>query len=433
MEKELSFVATGDSFITRRLPTAESAEFKELAALIQTGEFRFTNFEVTIPGEKRMPSAVCGGTWASTKPEVMDDLKEYGFNSIAWANNHTLDYLYSGLTETKKHLEKAGFVHAGAGENMAEASAPTYLETPSGRVALIGLTTTFHETWLAGEQRRDIEGRPGVNGLRFITSYETTGDHLKVLKEVADRTGINAKRNLDILEGFLPEDPENEVSFGEYKFTEGPVSKAERSPHPIDMKRIVQSIHEAKRQADYVVVSLHSHEMEGEDKQSAAKVIENVSRIFIDEGAHAILGHGPHILRGLEIYKERPIFYSLGNFIFQNDTIEYLPADFYDKYGLSEDHTVADGLDTRSKGNKIGLGVNPLVWESVIPRWKMKGGKLTELTLHPIELGFGQKRYQRGWPKLSKDEKTLETLQKLSEKYGTEIAIEKGSGIVRLW
>jgi hypothetical protein len=35
----------------------------------------------------------------------------------------------------------------------------------------------------------------------------------------------------------------------------------------------------------------------------------------IDAGADAVIGHGPHVLRGIEFYRERPIAYSLGNFV----------------------------------------------------------------------------------------------------------------------
>src|SRR5690606_4156111 len=131
----------------------------------------------------------------------------------------------------------------------------------------------------------------------------------------------------------------------------------------------------------------------------------------IDEGAHAILGHGPHILRGIEIYKERPIFYSLGNFIFQNDTVTHLPQDFYTKYDLGFEHNVSDALDFRSDNGQKGLGVNPDVWESIIPVWKMKNGRLEEIILYPIELGFSLPRYKRGWPKLSSTTSPLEKLQ----------------------
>lgn len=432
MGQEVSFIATGDSFITRRIPNSLSPEFKELAQFIQQADFRFTNFEVTTPDKKETPSAVSGGTWAGAEPGVIEDLKAYGFNCVAWANNHTLDYLYKGLSATQYYLEKAGVVHAGVGENLAEASAPKYIECESGRVALIGITSTFHETWMAGDQRSDGPGRPGVNGLRHTCLYQTTAENLRVLKEVAEQTGINAQRNLDKLEGFLQEDDGEYVTFGKYTFSENTVSSLKRTPNEIDVKRIVASIHEAKRQADYVIVSLHSHEMQGENKQLTADFIEDVSRMCIDEGAHAVLGHGPHILRGIEIYRKRPIFYSLGNFIFQNDTITFLPADFYENYRLAANKNVADGIDERSKNGKIGLGTNPLVWESVIPKWKMLNGELTELTLHPIELGYGKKRYQRGWPNLSKNNDILKHLQELSKPYRTQIDVKNHIGIVKL-
>ncbi|TWT06566.1 CapA family protein [Planococcus sp. CPCC 101016] len=432
MGEEVSFTATGDSFITRRLPVEPSLEFEKVSKIILESDFRFTNFEMTTPEEDGIPSAVSGGTWARAKPEVVKDLKKYGFNCVAWANNHTLDYLYTGLSKTKKQLESADFIHAGAGENLAEASSPKYIETKAGRIALIAATSTFHETWIAGEQRKDLPGRPGVNGLRHISQFKVNENDLLVLKEVAKKVGINASRNLDILEGFLPKDKDGEVVFGHYRFVESSHSELKRILNKIDMDRIINTIHEAKRQADYVIVSLHSHEMQGEDKQLPADFIEEASRIFIDEGAHAVLGHGPHIVRGIEIYKKRPIFYSLGNFIFQNDTVEVLPSDFYEKYNLSKDSNVADGMDMRSKNNTIGLSVNPLVWESIIPCWKMKDGELTELILHPIDLGYQKKRYQKGWPVLSSEGKGLRNIQDLSKVYGTSIDIKNGIGVVKI-
>src|SRR5699024_1908677 len=162
-----------------------------------------------------------------------------------------------------------------------------------------------------------------------------------------------------------------------------------------DQERILKSISEAKRQADYVIVSIHSHEMEKDMKDQAPQFLKEFSRTCIEEGAHAILGHGPHILRGIEIYKERPIFYSLGNFIFQNSTVEKLPHDFYIKYGMDFNDNVSDALDKRSDNGKKGLDVNSKVWYSIIPFWKMQNGKLTQLKLYPIELGYELPRFKR--------------------------------------
>lgn len=427
MTETVSFVATGDSFMTRRLP-AQDDTFEGVASVIQSADVRFTNLEITTHYMEGIPGAASGGTWAMAPPDILKDLKAYGFNLIGWANNHTLDYLYGGLEATERYLNQYGFVHAGAGSNLARASEPRYLETPNGRVALIAATASFHETWIAGEQRHDMIGRPGINPLRHKTVYHVSKERLEQLKEIAKITEINAVQELSIKEGFAVAKNDGTFNFGKYVFKEGEPEGPETFPDERDMKRILNTISEAKRQADYVLVSIHAHEMKGSDKAVPADFLKIFARACIDEGAHAIIGHGPHILRGIEIYKQRPIFYSLGNFIFQNETVSHLPADFYEKYGLGPEHNVADALDTRTENNTKGFGVNPKIWEAIIPVWKMKDGQLTELTLYPIELGFKQPRYRIGWPKITKNEKILEYLQKLSEPFGTRFTIENGVG-----
>lgn len=428
----MKFVATGDSFITRRLPNPKDPQFNRISELIKGAEVKFTNFEVTAHNLEGYPSAFSGGTWAMAPPEVLEDIKAYGFNLLNWANNHTMDYCHGGLEATERNLNKYGFVHGGAGKNLAEASRPKYLECPSGRVAFIALTATFHESWTAGQQRPDMTGRPGINPLRHKTTHIISKERLNQLKAIAEITDINAWNNLNYKEGFEVRPKDHLFKFGNYLFKEGTSEGMVTEPDDRDLKRVKQAIEEGKRQADYVMISIHSHEMKGEDKSKPADFLISFARQCIDWGANAILGHGPHILRGMEIYKESPIFYSLGNFIFQNDTVSKLPSDFYEKYGLDLADNMADALDTRSKYNTIGLGANPLVWESVIPYWEMERGKTTDITLYPIALGFGQARYQRGWPRLSSSTKPLECLQRLSEPFGTTIKIENGIGKIRL-
>lgn len=424
----LRFAATGDSFITRRLP--QGAFDSRLAALIGQAEVRLTNLEVTLHEGKAAPSALSGGTWAMARPEVLRDLLKYEFNCMTWANNHTLDYLYDGLEATARHLDAAGVVHAGAGEHLAAASAPRYLETDRGRVAIIGATSTFHDFWRAGEQRPDMKGRPGVNPLRFRTTYHVRPERLRVLREIAEATDLNAEHQLAVKEGFST--AHEGFVFGRYTFVADQEEKMTRVPHEEDMNRIIRAIREGVRQADYVIVSIHCHEMNKDRKDEAPDFLEIFARRCIDEGAHAVVGHGPHVLRGVEIYKNRPIFYSLGNFIFQNETVTALPSDFYEMYRLPPGASVADALDARSENNTKGLGVNPAVWESVVACWEMENGELAALRFYPIELGYGMKRYARGWPKLSANETILRQLASLSQKYGTMFTISGGVAEVRL-
>ncbi|MED1724494.1 CapA family protein [Brevibacillus parabrevis] len=425
------FAATGDSFITRDLPYRDNA-FREIASLLQRADVRIANLETTVHDNEGYPSAQSGGTWAMSPPSSLQVMKDYGFNMIGWANNHTLDYLYGGLEATERHLNEYGFVHAGAGKNLAEASAPRYLECESARVALIAATSTFHPWWAAGEQRADSIGRPGVNPMRYVMTHHLPPEKLAQLQELADSTDINAFSKVLIEEGFMNHPGKDVFLFGSSRFMAGEEAGTSTQPHPRDLDRMVRRIGEAKRRADYVVVSIHAHEMKGLDKEVPADFLPTFAKACIDAGAHAVVGHGPHLLRGIEIYKNRPIFYSLGDFVFQTELVTSQPADFYEQYGLDHSHNVADALEAMSAGYTRGLCVHKEVWQSVIPLWKMEGGELSELELHPIELGFEEPVYRMGWPRLSADPEILQGLKTMSEAYGTVIEIEDGIGRVRL-
>ncbi|WP_124728207.1 CapA family protein [Staphylospora marina] len=427
MNSSLTLIATGDSFINRRFP--RDASFDGLRRLLSTADVRFTNLETTVHRDEGIPSARSGGTWAMAPPQVLHDLKELGFNLYSLANNHMMDFSAEGLQATIRHLDAHGLVHAGSGEHLWEANAPAYLETSRARVALIAVSTTYHEEHRAGEQRPDMIGRPGINPLRHHTVHILRKERMESLKQIAESTEINAVFNLAKKEGrILGELPEGVFLFGNEVFKEGENEGTFRSPDPHDMQRIMRSVSEASRQADVVLVSVHSHEMKGEDPERPPDFLIQFCRSCIDHGAHAVIGHGPHVVRGIEIYKNRPIFYSLGNFFFQNDTVSKLPAEFYLPLRLGADSTVADALDAKSKGNRTGFIVNRDIWESVIARWSMVEGELTELTLHPLDLGHGLPRYRMGLPKLTNHERVLERIRRLSQALGTEIRIENGLG-----
>lgn len=431
MTRPILFAATGDSFITRNLPYRDQA-FREVSRLLQRADVRIANLETTVHDNEGYPSAQSGGTWAMSPPSVLHVMKDYGFNLIGWANNHTLDYLYGGLEATERNLNEFGFVHAGAGKNLAEAGAPRYLECESARVALIAATSTFHPWWAAGDQRPDSMGRPGINPMRYIMTHHVHEDKLKQLQAISEATDINAFNKLLIEEGFM-NDPGKEIFlFGNARFVVSDEEGTSTQPHPRDLQRIVKTINEAKQRADYVIISIHAHEMKGDAKEVPADFLPTFAKACIDAGAHAVVGHGPHLLRGIEIYKNRPIFYSLGDFIFQTEAVTSQPADFYEHYGLDHTHTVADALNAMSANYTRGLCVHREVWESVVPLWKMQDGELVEIELHPIELGFDLPVHRMGWPKLSADTRILEDLQGLSAPYGTEIKIEGGIGRVVL-
>jgi len=429
MKEEISFAAVGDCFITRPLPQNDRFS-TEISRILKMAEVRIANLEVTVHKNDVPPAKFSGGTWAIASPIVLDSLISYGFNLIGWANNHTLDYLHAGLEETKRNLEQRGFVHAGAGMNLFEASTPRYLECSSGRVALIAANSSAPDDWIAGNQSSDYLGRPGINLLRHRTIYTINHQKMDFLKTLAKTIEINFENEMRIQYGFDKAPKEEVFVFGHNYFKEGEKEGKVIEPNKIDTKRILDSINEAKRRADYVLVSIHAHEMKEKSIESPAEFLVEFARQCIDQGAHAVVGHGPHVIRGIEIYKNRPIFYSIGNFIYQPDTVANQPSDMYEKYGLKNSHNVADALDSMSANYSKGHYTIPEMWESIIPYWTMQDGQLKEIQIYPIELGFGKPVYRMGWPALTENESILKRLASLSSRYGTKIMIEKGKGIL---
>ena len=111
-----------------------------------------------------------------------------------------------------------------------------------------------------------------------------------------------------------------------------------------------------------------------------------------------VVGKGRHFLRGVEIYKGKPIFYSLGNFIFENETIEFLPAENYLTYQLGSEATAADFYDRRSNNDTRSYPADERYWKSVIALPSFRAGKLEKIELLPITLGQKKPRPQRGRP-----------------------------------
>jgi len=104
---------------------------------------------------------------------------------VSFNNNHTFDYSYDGMYKTYEAVEESGLVHTGVGYNLGEASAPKYLETPNGRVALISVSTSFNATMMAGEQTRRVKGRPGVNGMRLEKILGVTNEDFEKIQNIA--------------------------------------------------------------------------------------------------------------------------------------------------------------------------------------------------------------------------------------------------------
>ncbi len=320
--KQITVTLTGQSMIRSDIRVTAPAEVPVIEGLLK-GDVAFTNFEATVaePGE-----TVHEGRGFITPPEALDALNTFGFNLVAFASNHAFDLKATGIANTIREADARRIVHAGTGGNMTEAAAPGYLHTPAGTIALIasasGLITP------GGSATAD---RPGVNELRVEAGgreNEATDD--------------------------LPGAPLN-------------------TPNPEDARRILAAIREARQHADLVIVYQHNHVFgnrsfstifsEGMGERLAPNPwLVRWTHAEIDAGADIVVLHGAPLLHGIEIYRGRPIFYDLGNFIYNvPPTLTYIDE--------------------------------PMSWESVVGYVGFRGRELQSISLRPValnNLGEGQ-------------------------------------------
>lgn len=325
-------------------------------------------------------------------------------------------------------------VYAGTGRNLTDATRAAMLETPRARVAMLGVTATFAPEATAGTQGPDVKGRPGLNPLRFKRIHRVNAQHFAMAKELADVTLINAAKELSIANGYTNPFPEGSFTLGniEFRLTEGP-EHVETVPNSRDLARITAEVQEARRQADVVLVSLHAHEMRARKSNEPAEFLETFAHAVIDAGANAVIGHGPHEMRGIELYRGGVIFYSIGNFIFETETVAVQPADAFLNKGFTPDTKVGEYMDQRSLNGTRGYVVQENIWRAVLPGFTVDNGRVTEVKLYPVDLGQKLPRSQRGLPRLTRAREPMLYLAELSKSYGTEISVdEEGVGSIGL-
>ena len=430
---KMRFTCAGDMLIQRRIPAGYEG-FETVRDHICKGDARLFNLETTLHNGEYWGNQFFGGSFLRADPRVLEDARAYGFNMLNCANNHSMDFDRGGLMSTLNYVREAGFVTAGTGANLDEAAAPGYLDLPHGRVAMIGVTMTNKQpAAMAGRQSRRLPGRPGVNGLRTVERVQVTPEQMAVIRQIADQSKINAQVEIEKAEGYHAGRPTDIVSLKDLFFVEGPETKHVTHPNQEDMDRIKKAIYEAQMASDYILVSIHSHDLAGTSKEFPALHLQEFARQCIDAGAHAVIGHGPHLLRPVEIYKDRPIFYSLGDFVLHNECIPYAPEEAYALQKLTSDATMRELFYDRTAGYTRGLIRDHRMVEAVVPYFEMEDGKLTYLELLPVELNYDQPTWRAGNPRFSKDHGIIERLAEMSRDFGTEITVDdRGYGIVKL-
>ncbi len=442
----LTIALTGDSMVTRSLSVFKEEPYLRMRDILRSADVVFTNFEANAHSYLDDPQAQRdgGGTYVTTEPRLLADLKWLGVNLVSCGSSHADDYGPKGILDTLRYLDEAGIAHAGSGRHLAEARAPAYVETGQGRVALVAATSQYKPGSKAGDQRYDTLGYPGVNGLRHKVVYGLDKPMLDELRKIGAAIGWDAAEDRRRFQG----DPGPKRSEDTYNFlgrtfkvgTPGETSFVNEN----DLEENLRQVRNARAFADKVIVSLHCHDLGGPTLLTAKRRSEiadladyaiDFGRRAIEAGADIFVCHGPQVPLAVELYRGRPMLHGVGTFIFQIETMKYLPTEAYQRYGLGDRATPADFIAARYQDGTRGHTADPVQWEQMFATCEFSGDSLAGLRLYPIDLGHQRPRTGRGRPMLADQvmaDRILAGVARRSTKYGTRIERQDGIGIVQV-
>ena len=442
----ISMTLAGDALITRRFAAHREPSFLGLAELFRASEVGFVNLEGTVRTLTEGTPSLTNGLHMTIPPAALQDLTWFGVNLVSCSNNHAGEYGEGGILATVRHLEGSGIVHAGIGANLTQAASPGYLDTAQGRVGLVSASSSFHPWRPASDQGNELPGRPGINPLGHRKTYHVDHQAFEEFRRVSRGLGFEKEREQVKRHTTQPLHFESETAkaleiFGA-QIVESDGFDVTSEVNRRDAEENLRWIGEAKRQSDWVVFSLHSHEINFRtamtvdnlsEAEEPADFVHDFAHAAIDAGADVFVGHGRQVPYGIEIYKDRPIFYGLGCLFMEYETARFFPKERYQAFKLPADTTPGQFIDAFTGGGTRAHAGHRNFWENIVVQCSFAGGKFKAAKIYPVDLGFGRPRSQRGRPVLADRQiggRILERVRRLSQRYGTDMKIADNVGLI---
>ncbi|MDX0559914.1 CapA family protein [Sinorhizobium medicae] len=317
MNDRFTLAVTGQSLIKHDIRDIPAPAFREVQSLLRQADLSFTNFEGTILGTHG-GWPLKGSFFGCSDPAVLDALGAIGFQALSLSNNHAFDLGPSGVLSTLEEVEKRGFLHAGLGRNAREVSRARIATINQRRIALVAMDGGPGPDFMyAADADENRPERPGVNRLRLSQVLEVDDVAFEQIRAVRDKIGYTA---IDLANDSQPDDPPRLDPQAEVAIARSVFKRSNRYGRgvridEVDMARNLAAIASAARDSALVIAYLHHHHW-ASDWYQLPEWVSGVAKRCIDAGASMFVSHGAPVLQPVEIYRGRPIFYSLGNFIF---------------------------------------------------------------------------------------------------------------------
>ncbi len=442
----------GESMVTRSFSKLTDPNFLAIRKIMQEADLGYAHMEMNIAADDELkwtprgPVGQAGYLYAS--PQIAKDLAWLGIDTMSLAMNHSLDWGPEGLLATIKHCEENGIAVAGTGINLEAARMPGFFEIEKGRMSLVSIASGNNAYEWAGLAKGKHPGRPGVNPMRMRTINRVPKATADQLKAVAKSLGNNNPRLAELKEFSLGGGAAGVGATGYTGsvFQESDHFEITSEAYPADVRGNLRSVDQAAKMSEFVMVAQHNSTSEAGRGTKPSAFIVDFARKAIDAGADMYLGHGWHTFLGIEIYKGKPIFYGLGSSFWESQWISDVPADSFESYNVDMDNLTAVNA---AAGNLHPEGSDAWGWSAVY-QCKYVDKKLTEIVLHPIEMGYdftgekpvrnrvigkGDMKYLDGSPRLATGANgvaILKKLQAVNTERGTNMEIKDGVGIIKV-
>ncbi|MBI2907827.1 MAG: CapA family protein [Chloroflexi bacterium] len=269
--KTTTMALVGDTYLKTDNP---ASFFRSTDAYLGAADIAFGNLEAPISDRGTLREGKASGF--RSEPRMVEGLKAGGFSAVGMANNHSMDYGGQALLDTVDILDEAKIGHTGGGRNIAEAHLPAVVTANGASVAFLSYASVFWPTYAAEEDR------PGIAVVRVATAYQPGG---RVFEQ--------------------PASPPIVITI----------------PNAADLDAVRRDIERAREKADIVVISWHWGVSEGFRTMVPYQV--EFGHFAVDAGADVVIGHHPHVLQAVEVYKGKVIAYSMGNFAFPYASANY--------------------------------------------------------------------------------------------------------------
>ncbi|MET0030767.1 MAG: CapA family protein [Limnospira maxima] len=204
-----------------------------------------------------------------TRPEAARMLAHSGVDIINLTHSNLMQYGAEGLSETLTALDSNGLYRVGAGRNATEARRPEILDVKGQRIAYLSYAMGGNNAAIDTSALKERAGAEDETVARELENFKRS-------TAFQERAGFNAQ----------------------------------------NMPEIVQDLQAIRDQVDWIVVNFRWVD---HLEETPNFVQTNLARLAIDQGADVVVGYHPTVIQGGEIYKGRPIAYSLGDFVFKPD------------------------------------------------------------------------------------------------------------------